>query len=208
MPDYPQALLKLGRFRGTKITGDIIDNKQEHLHTFAMVREAIAWIDRTLPLSARFPKVDGVMLVPDQPVGEDQDQELGGQSERFQGSGGLLRGRRRCWRDGAFERLHHTRMLGLTRTSEALPMFLDDVAAKGKFVPGPAMPDGTTYRSRWDAGIRCTQLVVRSVEDVAPTGDQDAIAARVVAEAEPSRRRPAGHASGQKKPAKKRKRRK
>jgi ATP-dependent DNA helicase RecG len=56
LPDYPQALLKLGRFRGTKITGDILDNKQEYLHAFAMVREAIAWLDRTLPLSARFPK--------------------------------------------------------------------------------------------------------------------------------------------------------
>ncbi|HQP88935.1 MAG TPA: ATP-binding protein [Thermoanaerobaculia bacterium] len=56
LPDFPQALLKLGRFRGTKITGDILDNKQEYLHAFAMVREAIAWLDRTLPLSARFPK--------------------------------------------------------------------------------------------------------------------------------------------------------
>lgn len=56
LPDYPQGLLKLGRFRGTKITGDILDNKQEHMHAFAMVREAIAWLDRTLPLSAHFPK--------------------------------------------------------------------------------------------------------------------------------------------------------
>ncbi|MFT4099640.1 MAG: ATP-binding protein [Burkholderiaceae bacterium] len=56
LPHYPQALLKLGRFRGTRITGDILDNKQEYLHAFAMVREAIAWLDRTLPLSARFPK--------------------------------------------------------------------------------------------------------------------------------------------------------
>jgi len=56
LPDHPQALLKLGRFRGTKVTGDILDNKQEHMHAFAMVREAIAWLDRTLPLSARFPK--------------------------------------------------------------------------------------------------------------------------------------------------------
>jgi ATP-dependent DNA helicase RecG len=56
LPDYPQALLKLGRFRGTTITGDILDNKQEHMHAFAMVHEAIAWLDRTLPLSARFPK--------------------------------------------------------------------------------------------------------------------------------------------------------
>lgn len=56
LPDYPQGLLKLGRFRGTKITGDILDNKQDYMHAFAMVREAIAWLDRTLPLSARFPK--------------------------------------------------------------------------------------------------------------------------------------------------------
>lgn len=56
LPDYPQALLKLGRFRGTTITGDILDNKQEHMHAFAMVRESIAWLDRTLPLAARFPK--------------------------------------------------------------------------------------------------------------------------------------------------------
>lgn len=56
LPEYPQALLKLGRFRGTTITGDILDNKQEHMHAFTMVREAIAWLDRTLPLAARFPK--------------------------------------------------------------------------------------------------------------------------------------------------------
>jgi len=56
LPDYPQGLLKLGRFRGAKITGDILDNKQEHMHAFAMVREAIAWLDRILPLAAHFPK--------------------------------------------------------------------------------------------------------------------------------------------------------
>ncbi len=56
LPRYPQALLKLGRFRGTKITGDILDNQQLHLHAFGMVREAIAWLDRTLPLAARFPR--------------------------------------------------------------------------------------------------------------------------------------------------------
>ncbi|MFH1465060.1 MAG: RNA-binding domain-containing protein [Pseudomonadota bacterium] len=55
LPDYPQGMLKLGRFRGTKITGDILDNRQEHLHAFAMVREATAWLDRTLPLAAHFP---------------------------------------------------------------------------------------------------------------------------------------------------------
>jgi len=56
LPHYPQGLLKLGRFRGTKITGDILDNKQDTMHAFAMVREAVAWLDRTLPLAARFPK--------------------------------------------------------------------------------------------------------------------------------------------------------
>jgi len=53
--DYPQALLKLGRFKGTTITGDILDNRQDHMHAFAMVREAMAWLQRTMPLSARFP---------------------------------------------------------------------------------------------------------------------------------------------------------
>jgi len=31
LPDYTQGRLKLGRFRGTKITGDILDNRQEYL---------------------------------------------------------------------------------------------------------------------------------------------------------------------------------
>ncbi len=56
LPDYPQGMLKMGRFRGTKITGDILDNRQEHLHAFAIVREGMAFLDRTLPLAARFPK--------------------------------------------------------------------------------------------------------------------------------------------------------
>ncbi len=50
LPDYPQVRVKMGRFRGTKITGDILDNKQEFLHAFAVVREAMAFLDRTLPL--------------------------------------------------------------------------------------------------------------------------------------------------------------
>ncbi len=52
---YPQCLLKMGRFRGTEITGEIVDNRQEHMHAFAMVREGMAFLDRTLPLGARFP---------------------------------------------------------------------------------------------------------------------------------------------------------
>ena len=33
----------------------MLDNKQEHLHAFAIVREAMAWLDRRLPLAGRFP---------------------------------------------------------------------------------------------------------------------------------------------------------
>ncbi len=54
MPDYPQSMLKMGRFRGTKITGDILDNRQEYLNAFAIVREGMAFLDRTLPLAAHF----------------------------------------------------------------------------------------------------------------------------------------------------------
>lgn len=56
LPDYPQCMLKMGRFRGTDVTGEIVDNRQEHLNVFAMVREAMAFLERTLPLGARFPK--------------------------------------------------------------------------------------------------------------------------------------------------------
>ena len=56
MPDYPQSLLKLGRFRGTTITGEIVDNRQEHMNAFSMVREGMAFLERTMPLGARFPQ--------------------------------------------------------------------------------------------------------------------------------------------------------
>ncbi|RPI71739.1 MAG: hypothetical protein EHM45_23140, partial [Desulfobacteraceae bacterium] len=56
LPDYPQCLLKLGRFRGTEITGEIVDNRQEYMNAFAMVREGMAFLERTMPLGARFPK--------------------------------------------------------------------------------------------------------------------------------------------------------
>jgi ATP-dependent DNA helicase RecG len=55
-PDYPQCLLKMGRFRGTTVIGDIVDNRQEHINAFAMVREGMAFLERTLPLGARFPE--------------------------------------------------------------------------------------------------------------------------------------------------------
>ena len=56
MPDYPQCLVKMGRFRGTTVTGEIVDNRQEHMNAFSMVREGMAFLERTMPLGARFPK--------------------------------------------------------------------------------------------------------------------------------------------------------
>ncbi|MFH0871823.1 MAG: RNA-binding domain-containing protein [bacterium] len=56
LPDYTQCLLKLGRFRGTEITGEIVDNRQENMNAFAMVREGMAFLERTMPLGARFPE--------------------------------------------------------------------------------------------------------------------------------------------------------
>ena len=75
LPDYPQGLVKLGHFRGTTVTGDILDNRQEHLHAFAIVREAMAFLDRTLPLAAHFP--DGEMFRKDRlPVPPNAMREL------------------------------------------------------------------------------------------------------------------------------------
>jgi ATP-dependent DNA helicase RecG len=56
LPYYPQCMLKMGRFRGTSITGEIVDNRQEHLNAFAAVREGMSFLERTMPLGARFPK--------------------------------------------------------------------------------------------------------------------------------------------------------
>jgi ATP-dependent DNA helicase RecG len=33
-----------------------VDNRQEHMHAFGMVREGMAFLERTLPLGARFPE--------------------------------------------------------------------------------------------------------------------------------------------------------
>ena len=54
--NYPQLLLKMGRFRGTKITGDILHNRQEQMNAFSMMREGMAFFDRILPLASYFPK--------------------------------------------------------------------------------------------------------------------------------------------------------
>lgn len=54
--DYPQLLLKMGRFRGTSITGDILHSRQEQMNAFAMMREGMEFLDRTLPLASHFPQ--------------------------------------------------------------------------------------------------------------------------------------------------------
>jgi ATP-dependent DNA helicase RecG len=56
LPDYPQCLLKMGRFRGVEVTGQIVDNRQEQMNAFTMVREGMAFLERTMPLGARFPR--------------------------------------------------------------------------------------------------------------------------------------------------------
>ncbi len=64
LPDYPQSLLKMARFRGTDVTGDILDHRHEHLNAFAMVREGIAFLRRNLPVSVEEPSDRG-RLPPD-----------------------------------------------------------------------------------------------------------------------------------------------
>lgn len=46
----------MGRFRGTSVIGEIVDNRQEHMNVFRMIREGMAFLERTLPLGARFPE--------------------------------------------------------------------------------------------------------------------------------------------------------
>jgi ATP-dependent DNA helicase RecG len=49
---YPQCLLKLGRFRGTTVTGPVVDSRQERMNAFAMVREGMSFLLRNIPLSS------------------------------------------------------------------------------------------------------------------------------------------------------------
>jgi ATP-dependent DNA helicase RecG len=75
MPDYPQCLLKMARFRGLTVTGDILDSRQDHLHAFAMMREGMAFLDRTLPLASHF--TEGKILREDRlPVPPDALREI------------------------------------------------------------------------------------------------------------------------------------
>ncbi len=53
-PKMLQCHIKLGRFRGSSVTGEIIDNRQEHYNAFLTVREAMAFLERHLPLTGVF----------------------------------------------------------------------------------------------------------------------------------------------------------
>lgn len=46
--DYLQTQRELRRFRGTKIAGHILDDKQAHQHAIVMARKPIAWFDSAL----------------------------------------------------------------------------------------------------------------------------------------------------------------
>ncbi len=51
-----EAGLDMRPFGGAEITGEIVDNRQEHMNAFAMAREGMAFLERTMPLGARFPE--------------------------------------------------------------------------------------------------------------------------------------------------------
>lgn len=54
LPRYPQCHLKLGRFRGTDMLGDFIDNKEYFGNAFRMLKEANSFISRHLPIASFF----------------------------------------------------------------------------------------------------------------------------------------------------------
>ncbi|MCE3237279.1 MAG: putative transcriptional regulator [Gammaproteobacteria bacterium] len=63
LPRYPQCHLKLGRFRGTDMLGDFIDNKEFFGNAFRMLAEANSFITRHLPIASffeqdRFERID------------------------------------------------------------------------------------------------------------------------------------------------------
>lgn len=63
LPRYPQCHLKLGRFRGTDMLGDFIDNKEYFGNAFRMLKEANSFISRHLPIASffepdRFERID------------------------------------------------------------------------------------------------------------------------------------------------------
>ena len=60
-PTQPTELVDLVRkgesptLEFKRSTGEIVDNRQEHMNAVAMVREGMAFLERTMPLGARFP---------------------------------------------------------------------------------------------------------------------------------------------------------
>ncbi len=63
LPRYSQCHLKLGRFSGTDMLGDFIDNREYFGNAFQMLREANSFISRHLPIASffeadRFERID------------------------------------------------------------------------------------------------------------------------------------------------------
>jgi len=56
MPGLSAMPAEDGSVQRNQDHGDILDNRQEHLHAFAVLREGIAFLDRTLPLASHFPR--------------------------------------------------------------------------------------------------------------------------------------------------------
>ena len=54
LPDYPQCLIKMGRFKGKDKLGEFIDNQQVYGNAFTLLSEADTFIRRHLPIASFF----------------------------------------------------------------------------------------------------------------------------------------------------------
>lgn len=69
LPDYPQCLLRLARFRGVDKT-EFLDNKQLHGHAFSLLRSAERFLVENLPIAGRiqpgiFERIDSPLYPPE-----------------------------------------------------------------------------------------------------------------------------------------------
>ena len=68
LPDYPQCHLRMARFKGTSKT-EFLDNRQVHGHGFCLLDEAMAFLQRHLPVAGHvepglFERVDAPLFPP------------------------------------------------------------------------------------------------------------------------------------------------
>ncbi len=69
LPDYPQCLLRLARFRGVDKT-EFLDNRQLHGHAFSLLRSAERFLVENLPIAGRiqpgiFERIDSPLYPPE-----------------------------------------------------------------------------------------------------------------------------------------------